>query len=179
MRGPFRVVLAELLESRSREFEGWSILETYQADVTASELEQHLRDGWARGAFAPQSFDHSRGVYCDQNRQEQILSRRFVVLAQSPDDERATMRAKTASAEARASEESRKRSEIQAGFETLKKECDLAKKNAAEFERAEARERARATEHGERLYRMESDMGKVRGAIGDREWRRILAGEHE
>jgi hypothetical protein len=162
--GPFKVVPAAELQNRcgiGDEFDIWSVVGMYQEQCVEAVYVQ-VPDLACPGCTKSEAQYHPS-------------TQTFFVLRQTVDDalREATMARKQAK-EAQASAEAKTRAAEKARAEAEREKSELARKLAREERHGESADEQNNT-MSRQLRKLEVDLAKVRKAVGDRQWKEILA----
>lgn len=169
--GHYKTCLADKLDSFTRA--GWTIVDAFDQDMSEHEIDTSNRFGHADTLREPISYDGRGNV--QGGGPLVTLSRRVFLLQKGTDVVDAELRQENGRLTASADEAWKKEREGERLLAALRKEHEAKQEelNRAIGEKSSAL--ARSAGAHDRMRVMEGDMAKVRTAIGDREWTRILA----
>jgi hypothetical protein len=169
---PYLACLAEQLNSRMTD--GWKVIDSWDQQFTEYEIEQ-LHSSAICGLQDVRRHDrYDRNGSLLPPEQPLVMNRRVFLLAQNPDTRIGELRQEIDSVrEANSSLHSKAREDAKI-IVALTKERDAAISEASSKRADYDREFARRNELSEKYRRIESQLGHVRQAVGERTMQSIL-----
>lgn len=170
--GHYKTCLADKLDSFTQA--GWTIVEAFDQDMSEHEIVTANRHGYADTLREPVDYRYS-GTNNAAVGPLLLLRRRVFLLQKGTDVVDAELREQNERLTASASEAWKKEREGERLLAALRKEHEAKQEELNRTISEKSSAIARSAGAHDRMRAMEGDMAKVRTAIGDREWTRILA----
>jgi hypothetical protein len=169
--GHYKTCLADKLDSFTQA--GWTIVEAFDQDMSEHEIVTANRFGYADTLREPADCRYSGNI--PAGGPLVTLSRRVFLLQKGTDVVDAELRQSNERLTASAGEAWKKEREGERLLAALRKEHEAKQEELKRAMEEKHSAIARSAGAHDRMRVMEGDIAKVRTAIGDREWTRILA----